>query len=87
MPHVYCKNASDTPIVKFDDILIDQGTDDEFLYTQLKPEALEAAAGKCGQTVTINMRDRYDHSYHFISSFIKNHINFHASSTGIKHRE
>jgi S-formylglutathione hydrolase len=69
----------DTPIVEFDDILIDQGTDDEFLYTQLKAEALEAAADQCGQPVTINMRDRYDHSYHFISSFIKNHINFHAS--------
>jgi S-(hydroxymethyl)glutathione dehydrogenase/alcohol dehydrogenase len=69
----------DTPIVEFDDILIDQGTDDEFLYTQLKPEALEAAADKCGQPVTINMRDGYDHSYHFISSFIENHINFHAS--------
>jgi S-formylglutathione hydrolase len=68
-----------TPIVEFDDILIDQGADDEFLYTQLKPEALEAAADKCGQTVTINMQDGYNHSYHFISSFIKNHINFHAS--------
>ena len=67
-----------TPIVEFDDILIDQGTDDEFLETQLKPQALQAAADKCGQKVTINMREGFDHSYHFIAGFIENHVEFHG---------
>jgi S-(hydroxymethyl)glutathione dehydrogenase/alcohol dehydrogenase len=67
-----------TPIVEYDDILIDQGTDDQFLKEQLKPEALEAAADKCGQKVTINMREGFDHSYHFIAAFIENHVEFHG---------
>jgi S-(hydroxymethyl)glutathione dehydrogenase / alcohol dehydrogenase len=67
-----------TPIVEFDDILIDQGTSDEFLVGQLKPEAFQAAANKCGQKVTVNMREGFDHSYHFIAAFIEAHIEFHG---------
>jgi S-(hydroxymethyl)glutathione dehydrogenase/alcohol dehydrogenase len=67
-----------TPIVEFDDILIDQGTSDEFLVGQLKPEAFENAAKKCGQKVTINMREGFDHSYHFIAAFIEAHVEFHG---------
>jgi S-(hydroxymethyl)glutathione dehydrogenase/alcohol dehydrogenase len=68
-----------TPIVEFDDILIDQGTADEFLPTQLHPQAFVDAANKCGQKVTLNMREGFDHSYHFIAAFIENHVEFHAS--------
>ena len=58
----------------FDDILIDQGNSDEFLdKKQLLPERLVEAAKKSGQNVTLNMRDGFDHSYYFISSFIENH--------------
>jgi S-(hydroxymethyl)glutathione dehydrogenase/alcohol dehydrogenase len=70
--------ARTTPVVEFDDILIDQGTDDEFLLNQLKPEVFVAAAKHCGQKVTMNMRDGFDHSYHFIAAFIESHVEFHG---------
>ena len=58
--------------------LIDQGSDDEFLQEQLKPEALEAAAKTSDYTLEINRHEGYDHSYYFISSFVENHLRFHA---------
>ena len=65
---------------KFDDILIDVGTADGFLKNgQLLPEAFEKACNEAGQRVTLNMREGYDHSYFFISTFMADHINFHAS--------
>merc|ERR1712150_199088 len=67
-----------TEKTKYDDILIDQGDADNFLKEQLKPEALQAAADKCGQKVTINMREGFDHSYHFIAAFIEDHVEFHG---------
>lgn len=61
------------------DILIDQGTADEFYdEKQLLPENLQAACDKAGQAITIRMQDGYDHSYHFIASFIGEHIAYHA---------
>ena len=63
---------------EYDDVLIDQGTDDEFLTDQLKPENLIQAAEKANQKITVNMREGYDHSYYFIAAFIQDHIKFHA---------
>ncbi|MBL8545099.1 MAG: S-formylglutathione hydrolase [Hyphomonadaceae bacterium] len=63
----------------FDDILIDQGTADAFLKEQLKPELLEAAAGKVGQKLTLRMQEGYDHSYFFMASFVSEHVAFHAA--------
>lgn len=63
-------------------LLIDQGTKDEFLTTQLRPEALAEACRKSGQPVQLSMRDGYDHSYYFISSFIESHVQFHADALG-----
>ena len=74
------------PMVEFDDILIDQGTEDEFLKEQLKPENLMAAAEKCGQKITLNMREGFDHSYHFIAAFIEDHVEFHAKRLHKKQR-
>ena len=74
------------PMVEFDDILIDQGTDDEFLKDQLNSEQLMAAAEKCGQTITLNMREGFDHSYHFIAAFIDDHVKFHAERLHKKQR-
>ena len=60
-------------------ILIDQGTGDGFLKDQLKPENFAAAAAKAGyQSVSVNMRPLYDHSYYFISTFMRDHVDFHA---------
>ncbi len=69
----------------FDDILIDQGKDDEFLSgKQLLPENLVDAAKKSGQSITLNMRDGYDHSYYFIASFIQDHVAFHGKRLRLK---
>ena len=63
----------------FDDILIDQGTADQFLSEQLKPELLEEAARKAGQKLKVRLQDGYDHSYFFIASFVSEHVAFHAA--------
>lgn len=59
-------------------ILVDQGDADGFLVEQLKPEALLAAAQVYGSDVKLRMQPGYDHSYFFISSFIDEHLAFHA---------
>ncbi|MDH5394050.1 MAG: S-formylglutathione hydrolase [Gammaproteobacteria bacterium] len=66
---------------KVSDILIDQGTADEFYeQQQLLPENFKAACEKSGQALTLRMQDGYDHSYHFIASFIGEHIAYHAKA-------
>ncbi len=59
-------------------IFVDQGDADGFLVEQLKSEALLAAAKKHNSDVTLRMQPGYDHSYYFISSFIDEHLAFHA---------
>ena len=59
-------------------ILIDQGTGDDFLAEQLDPEALEAACRERDYPLTLRRQADYDHSYHFIASFIGEHLRFHA---------
>lgn len=62
------------------EILIDQGDADEFLDEgQLLPENLAAACEAGGQACRIRIQPGYDHSYHFIASFIEEHFEFHAS--------
>ncbi|HLY57351.1 MAG TPA: S-formylglutathione hydrolase, partial [Stellaceae bacterium] len=60
-------------------ILVDQGTDDQFLAGQLHPEALEAAAAESGQRLTVRRQQGYDHSYWFIQTFMADHIAHHAA--------
>ncbi len=64
-------------------LLVEQGTDDQFLEEQLKPEALVSAAQQSESQLTLNMHDGYDHSYFFIASFIDEHLEFHASHLGL----
>lgn len=61
-------------------LLVDQGGDDEFLEKQLMPENLESACAKAGQRINLRVRPGYDHSYYFISTFIRDHIEFHAEA-------
>lgn len=60
------------------DLLVDQGTADGFLEGQLKTHLLEEACARAGQPATIRMQEGYDHSYYFISSFMAEHIGWHA---------
>ncbi|RAS64402.1 S-formylglutathione hydrolase [Vibrio diazotrophicus] len=59
-------------------ILVDQGDADEFMVEQLKPEQLLKAAETSGSSLKLRMQPGYDHSYFFISSFIDDHLEFHA---------
>lgn len=60
------------------DLLVDQGTADGFLEGQLKTHLLEEACARAGQPATIRMQEGYDHSYYFISSFMADHVGWHA---------
>ena len=62
-----------------DTILVDQGTGDKFLDEQLRPGALTTAARASGQRLELRMRPGYDHGYYFISSFVEEHLRFHAA--------
>ena len=61
-------------------IMVDQGTEDQFLAEQLRPEMLEAACKAAGIKLTLRMQEGYDHSYYFISSFLAEHIAWHAAA-------
>lgn len=60
-------------------LLVDQGDADPFLATQLKPDLLVAACGSAGIDLTLRMRPGYDHSYLFISTFMAEHVAWHAA--------
>ena len=60
------------------DILVDQGDADGFLVEQLKPELLADACKAAGIDLTLRMQPGYDHSYNFISTFMADHVAWHA---------
>lgn len=61
-------------------LLIDQGTDDQFLKEHLRTDVLATACEKTGQAANIRMQEGYDHSYFFIASFIEDHLRHHAAA-------
>ncbi len=63
-------------------LLVDQGTADNFLDGQLKPELLEAACEAAGIPLTLRRQEGYDHSYYFISTFLADHLRWHAERLG-----
>ena len=60
------------------ELLVDQGDADGFLHEQLKTGLLVMAARKAGIPATIRMQPGYDHSYYFISTFMAEHVAWHA---------
>ena len=60
------------------DLLVDQGHADNFLGEQLKTSLLDLACKKAGIPATIRLQEGYDHSYYFISSFMAEHVEWHA---------
>ena len=60
-------------------LLVDQGTADQFLEGQLKPELLTAACAEAGVALKLRMQPGYDHSYFFISTFVEDHLRHHAA--------
>ncbi|WP_066480833.1 MULTISPECIES: S-formylglutathione hydrolase [unclassified Sphingomonas] len=61
------------------EILVDQGAADDFLSEQLKPELLEQACARAGIDLTLRLQPGYDHSYYFISTFMADHVAWHAA--------
>ena len=61
-------------------LLIDQGSGDEFLAEQLHPQKLEAVCTRRNIPITLRMQQGYDHSYHFIATFIGEHLVWHAQA-------
>lgn len=63
---------------RLDHLLVDQGTADNFLEDQLRPGLLSIACAKSGMEPTIRLQEGYDHSYYFISTFMAEHVAWHA---------
>ncbi len=59
-------------------LLVDQGSADNFLSSQLKPELLQAACARADIPLTLRYQEGYDHSYYFIASFMEDHLRYHA---------
>ncbi|MFT3989547.1 S-formylglutathione hydrolase [Aestuariivirga sp.] len=62
--------------------LVDQGSADFFLNDGLRPWLLEEACAKAGMPLHVRMQEGYDHSYYFISTFMAEHVAWHARYLG-----
>lgn len=60
------------------ELLVDIGTADQFLEQELRPELLERACANAGISLTLRRQPGYDHSYYFISTFMADHLRWHA---------
>ena len=67
---------------RFPEFLIDQGKADSFLEKGLRPWLFEEAIKGTDIGLTLRMHDRYDHSYYFISTFMDDHLKWHAERLG-----
>jgi S-formylglutathione hydrolase len=64
---------------KFPELLVDYGDADPFLSEQLRPELLQIACAKANIPLTLRRQPGYDHSYYFISTFMADHLRWHAA--------
>ena len=60
------------------ELLVDQGDADQFLAEQLRPALLQTACQSADIPLTLRMQAGYDHSYYFISTFMEDHLRWHA---------
>lgn len=78
-----CEVARDcTDTSHYSKILVDQGAADSFLAEQLRPDLLVDACAASGLPLDLRMRDGYDHGYYFISTYMEEHLRFHAAELG-----
>ena len=64
---------------RISDILVDQGDADPFLTEQLQPSLLAEACADANIPLTLRLQPGYDHSYYFISTFMEDHLRWHAA--------
>ena len=61
------------------ELLVDQGDADAFLAEQLRPQLLADACAAAGIPLTLRLQPGYDHSYYFVSTFLAEHVAWHAT--------
>jgi S-formylglutathione hydrolase len=64
---------------RFSDLLVDVGDADSFLVEQLRPELLQEACAQAQIPLLLRHQEGYDHSYYFISTFMCDHLRWHAA--------
>ena len=64
---------------RFADLLVDYGDADQFLFEQLRPDLLERACNQAAIPLTLRRHAGYDHSYYFISTYMEDHMRWHAA--------
>ena len=64
---------------RFSDLLVDYGDADQFLTEQLRPELLERACAQAEIPLLLRRQEGYDHSYYFVSTFMEDHLRWHAA--------
>jgi S-formylglutathione hydrolase len=64
---------------RFSDFLVDVGDADQFLTEQLRPELLERACSQANIPLVLRRQPGYDHSYYFVSTFMEDHLRWHAA--------
>jgi S-formylglutathione hydrolase len=64
---------------RFSDFLVDVGDADPFLTEQLRPELLERACSQAAIPLILRRQPGYDHSYYFVSTFMEDHMRWHAA--------
>jgi S-formylglutathione hydrolase len=64
---------------RYSDFLVDVGDADPFLGEQLRPELLEHACAKASIPLKLRIQNGYDHSYYFVSTFMEDHLRWHAA--------
>jgi S-formylglutathione hydrolase len=64
------------------ELLVDVGVADPFLAQELRPDLLEQACADAGIALTLRRQPGYDHSYYFISTFMAEHLAWHAECLG-----
>jgi S-formylglutathione hydrolase len=64
---------------RFSDFLVDYGDADQFLSEQLRPELLERACAHAEIPLNLRRQAGYDHSYYFVSTFMEDHLRWHAA--------
>lgn len=64
-------------------ILVDQGTDDQFISSELMPELLKSSCSIKGIPLNLRMQEGHDHSYFFVLSFMQDHIEYHAQQLNL----
>ena len=67
---------------RLQELLVDVGDADNFLETELRPELLERACADAGIALDLRLQPGFDHSYYFISTFMADHLHWHAERLG-----